>query len=267
MSALPATASATSTDTAAAIAVGVLAATLATLAHETLGHGLACIGVGGHITLLTSIWFRCSKWSAIANAGGPIGNLIAGSAALALLGHGRPGPRMRLLLLMVGALSLFCFMGQLALESLTNNHDDWYSTALLLGWPPIWRPVGAVVGIGGYLLVRRWLATLIRRRRAADANAIRLAYGAAAASAVIAGLLWRPEPFQSAVQGFLAFGVAPLGLLGLARSSGGAAGRDVGNNAAAGTWIWISVCAVVFGLFLLVQATGLGPMAGSGLPP
>jgi len=267
MSALPATRSATNPETAAALAVGVLAATLATVAHETLGHGLACIGVGGHITLLTSIWFRCSKWSAIANAGGPIGNLLVGSAAIALLGRGRPGPRMRLLLLMVGALSLFCFMGQLALESLTNNHDDWYSTALLLGWPPIWRPVGAVVGIGGYLLVRRWLVTVIQRQGGPEARDILLAYAAAAASAVIAGLLWRPAPFQSAVQGFLAFGVAPLGLLGLARRSGGAAGRDVGKEPAPGTWIWISVCAVVFGVFLLVQATGLGPMAGSGLPP
>lgn len=267
MSAFPATASANNTNAAAVIAVGVLAATLATMAHETLGHGLACIGIGGHITLLTSIWFRCSKWSAIANAGGPIGNLVAGVAAVALLGRGRPGPRMRLFLLMVAALSLFCFMGQLALESLTNNHDDWYFTALLMGWPAIWRPVGAVVGIGGYLLVGRWLAAVIHRQGGADARAIRLAYAAAAASAVIAGFLWRPEPFQSALQGFLAFGVAPLGLLGLARRSGAAAGREVSDESGPGAWIWICVCAVVFGVFLLVQATGRGPMAGFRLPP
>jgi hypothetical protein len=41
------------------IAAGVLTATLAALCHETLGHGLGCLAVGGRITLLTSIWFRC----------------------------------------------------------------------------------------------------------------------------------------------------------------------------------------------------------------
>ena len=71
-------------DTPTAMAVGALAATLA-LCHETLGHGLGCVGAGGHVTLLTSIVFRCSHWSAIADAGGPLGNLVAGSLALALL--------------------------------------------------------------------------------------------------------------------------------------------------------------------------------------
>src|SRR5690348_441983 len=56
-------------DPATVIAVGALAAILATLCHETLGHGLGCFGSGGHITLLTSVWFRCSKGSAISDAG------------------------------------------------------------------------------------------------------------------------------------------------------------------------------------------------------
>jgi hypothetical protein len=46
-------------DLPTVVAAGVLTATLAALCHETLGHGLGCLAVGGRITLLTSIWFRC----------------------------------------------------------------------------------------------------------------------------------------------------------------------------------------------------------------
>lgn len=260
-------ATASATDSAAVIAVGALAATLATVSHETLGHGLACVGIGGHITLLTSIWFRCSRWSGIVDAGGPVGNLALGSAAVALLGCTRPSARLRLLMLMFGALNLFCFMGQLAFESLTENHDDWYSTALDMGWPAVWRPVAAVVGIGGYLLVRRSLAAVVIRQGGPQAHAIRLAYAAAAASAVIAGLMWRPEPFRSAVQGFLTFGIAPLGLLGVARRATRDGRHDVGDKSVAGAWIWTAACVVVYGVFLFAQARGLGSMTGSRLPP
>lgn len=266
MSLLPATAS-SSDDAATALAVGALAATLAAVAHETLGHGVGCVGIGGQITLLTSIWFRCSKWSGIVDAGGPLGNLAAGLVAFALLGCKRPGATVRLFLLMFGSLNLFVFTGQLALESVTSNRDDWYSTALQMEWPAAWRIIGAIIGIGGYLLVRR-LATLILRKQAGPRpHAIRLAYAAAAASAVIAGLIWQPEPFRSAAQGFLAVGIAPLGLLDVARRASRDQKDGSSTNAVPRSWIWISVCAAAYVVFLLVQARGLGSMAGSRLSP
>ncbi|MHB8816214.1 MAG: hypothetical protein ACYDAE_23525, partial [Steroidobacteraceae bacterium] len=115
-----------SEDTATVVAVGVLAATLAVVCHETVGHGLGCAGTGGHIALLTSIWFHCSKGTPIADAGGPIGNLAAGFVAAVLLAHASPRPTGKLLLLLFGALNLFWFTGQLVFESLTSTHDDWY---------------------------------------------------------------------------------------------------------------------------------------------
>jgi len=42
-------------DLTTVVAVGVVAATLAAVCHETLGHGLGCVVDGGRITLLTSI--------------------------------------------------------------------------------------------------------------------------------------------------------------------------------------------------------------------
>ena len=263
----PATVS-SSNDTATVIGVGALAATLAAICHETLGHGLACVGSGGHITLLTSIWFRCEGASAIVDLGGPAGNLIAGSCAIALLGYIKASPRAGLLLLMFGALNLFWFMGQLIFESLTNTHDDWYSLmSSQIGPPGMWRVVGAIVGVGGYVSVSRWVAAIIRRRHGPQAHAIRLAYIAAAAAAVIAGLMWRPEPLRSALQGFLALGIAPLGLLSVARKASRDIGHDVTGSSVTRSWIWISVSAVIFGIFLIVQAQGLGSMATSGLSP
>jgi hypothetical protein len=257
-----------SDDTATVIAVGTLAATLAAICHETLGHGLGCLSAGGHITLLTSIWFRCNEASAIADLGGPIGNLVAGSFAVALLSHAKASPRAKLFLLMFGTMNLFWLMGQLTFESLTSTHDDWYYLiSLQIGRPGIWRIVGTIVGVGGYVFVSRWVSAIIRKQGGPQAHAIRLAYAAAATAAVVAGLMWRPEPFRSAFQAFLTLGIAPLGLLSVARK----ASRDVGHEFAASSvpksWIWISACAVFYGIFLFAQAQGLGSMATSSLSP
>ena len=42
-------------DVPTAIATGVMAAVLASVVHETLGHGVTCLAEGGRITLLTSM--------------------------------------------------------------------------------------------------------------------------------------------------------------------------------------------------------------------
>ncbi|MGB8717485.1 MAG: hypothetical protein WCD66_14185 [Rhodanobacteraceae bacterium] len=250
---------------ATVIAIGVLAATVATLCHETIGHGLSCVASGGHITLLTSIWFRCSEWNSMTSLGGPIGNLAAGLLAVLLLNRLRPGPHMRLFLLMSAALNLYWFMGQLAFDSLKNS-DDWHFTALTMRWPPSWKMVGAFIGIGGYVLVSRVLLANLRERRSPSACAIALAYVAAAGSAVVAGLLWRPEPWGSAFEGFKTLGITPVAMLYIAWR----AGRDVGSKThedpVPPSWHWIAGCALVFGVFLYAQATGVGSMAASGLP-
>lgn len=247
-----------SDDTATVIAAGALAATAATVCHETLGHGLGCLSAGGHITLLTSTWFHCSKGSALADVGGPIGNAVAGCLALALLRYTRPGPTVRLFLLLWGALSGFWFTAQLVFESVSHRPDDWYR-ALQLGSSAASRPIAAVVGILGYVIVGRVVAAINRKPGGGStARAIRLAYAASAISGVIAGWMWRPEPLRSAFEGLIIIGIAPLGLLNVARQ----ASREVANDRTAGSvprsWLWIGASAVLFGLFLCTQARGLG---------
>jgi len=261
---LSASIEASSDDAPTVVALGALAASLATVCHETLGHGLGCIGTGGHVTLLSSIWFRCAGGFIIADAAGPIGNLVGGVLALGLLSYIRPDPKIKLLLLMLGAMNLFWFTGQLAFESLTDTRDDWY-WAFQMGRTDISRIVGAIVGIGGYVLVRRWLAEIVRKERGPQGRTIQLAYIAAAAFAVIAGLMWRPEPLRSAFEGLLVFGVAQLGLLTIARKAGAHAADGFGGRSVARSWVWICACALLIAIFLLTQARGLGSMAASRL--
>ncbi len=100
-------------DSTTVIATGVLAATLATLCHETLGHGLGCVIDGGRITLLTSIWFRCHGATSLTDAAGPFASLVGGLAAFALLPRASGNRLMRFFLILFGAISLFWFAGQL----------------------------------------------------------------------------------------------------------------------------------------------------------
>ena len=93
-----------------------------------------------------------------------------------------------------------------------------------------------------------------------------MAYVAAVASAVIAGLMWSPEPIKSAIEGFLTLGIAPLGLLVAAARAGREADRVMPTAPILRSWSWIAVSVAVFGSFLIVQGRGLGSLARIGLP-
>jgi hypothetical protein len=77
-------------DAATLGAIGVAAYLLADVAHEAIGHGLACLAHPGHITLLTSVYFRCSIRSQLVAVAGPAVNLVL--AAVFGTGIGRIQP-------------------------------------------------------------------------------------------------------------------------------------------------------------------------------
>ena len=248
-------------DPATVIAVGVLAASLADVVHEAMGHGLGCIAVGGQIALLTSIWFRCHDATALTDASGPIGSLVAGLAAFAVLAWTKPDRVLRLFLVMLGAISLLWFAGQLIFHAL-HNRDDWFFVARQMGWPTAWRPISVALGAGCYYATMRLSAAALPATQPPWRRAIRLAYGASVASAVIAGLLWRPEPIRSGVEAFQTLGVLPVGLLFLRT------GRVAPTDAVPirRSWRWIIAGGVVYAVFAAVQGRGVGPLAATGLP-
>jgi hypothetical protein len=144
--------------------------------------------------------------------------------------------------------------------------DDWAFVALQMGWSWVWRPITAGIGVAGYALALRQSTAALGKTDAPTPAAIRLAYIAAVASAVIAGLMWRPEPVRSAIEGFLAVGLAPLGLLIAVTRTGRAQAAIAVQLPVTRSWWWIAVGVMVFGVFLFTQGLGLGPLAKTGLP-
>lgn len=243
-------------------AAGVLAATLAALCHETLGHGVGCLAVGGHIALLTSIWFRCHEAALLTDAGGGIASVFFGALAFIVPLKRIDSPAMRLSQLIFGAISLFWFAAQLVFHAALDR-DDWHFIALRLHWQPVWRPIMAAIGLAAYVAVMRWTLVLLRDPAAPGSRAVRLAYIAAAVSAALAGLMWSPGPMRSAAEGLVTLGVAPLGLLAINRRAGVGSGQAE-DRVIARSWPLIAISFTVFIAFALVQGRGLGPLATFG---
>jgi hypothetical protein len=82
---------------------------------------------------------------------------------------------------------------------------------------------------------------------------------------VIAGLMWRPEPIKSAIEGLLALGLAPVGVLLAVSLANRTYDVISARPPVARSWRWIAAGVVVFGVFLLIQSQGLGPLAKVGL--
>lgn len=245
-------------DPATLVAVGVLAATLAAAAHEALGHGGACLAQGGEVTLLTSIYFHCRGAGDLTDAAGPLGSLAFGAAAFgALRAWPRADAALRLFLATCAAVGLFWFFGQLARDAALVV-DDWAFAARS-------APVGwtlAALGVLGYAATVRLLAAptqaLAGASRRETLRRLLVPWAAAAASAMLAGALWRGDRPAGVWEGFLTLGVAPLGYLLDVRR---AARQPSPGAAIPRSWPWILAAAAAYAAFALTQGLGLGRLA------
>jgi hypothetical protein len=250
-------------DIPTALAAGILAATLAAVIHETVGHGIGCLTDGGRITVLTSIWFRCQGAASLTVAAGPAASLAAGLVTLLLLRRWNLNGAMRLTIMLSAAFNLFWFAGQLIFHAITNG-DTWAIMARMQRWPGWWRPVSAVLGAVCYVAATRAIIRTLTANRQLNWGAILAGYAAGAISAFLAGLMWAPMPIRSALEGLLALGAAPIGLLVIA-----SAARHEPNAhriVVARSWITIVWSVSVYAVFLAVQARGIGSLAASALP-
>jgi len=250
-----------SDDMPTVAACGVLAATLATILHETVGHGLGCYAEGGTVTLLTSIWFRCRGASTLTDAGGALASLLGGAIGLALLRRRRIDGGLWLTLTLFTAFSLFWFSGQLVVHAITN-HDDWAVIAHRLQWPSWWRAGSVALGIALYVATIRLMVGTLRGRGLLRSNAIRMGYAAGACSAAVAGLMWGAMPIRSALEGVFTLGVLPLGLLSIASATRQHDSGDI-VSVQRSTFL-LALSSVLFLAFLLIQGRGLGRLASTG---
>jgi hypothetical protein len=106
-------------------AIGLLAYVSADIAHHALGHGAACLALGGRIRSLPSVFVDCSLTGAAIDLAGPFANLVIGLAALLCVRivH-RTSVAARLFFTLAAAFNLLWFALQLVFSAATRT-DDW----------------------------------------------------------------------------------------------------------------------------------------------
>lgn len=122
-------------NAATIIAIGLLAYASADIAHHVLGHGGACLALGGHIVQLSSIFVNCTVRGTAVDLAGPFANLALGLAALAAAtwAAARTAPAMRLFLTLTAGFNLLWVALQLSYSVATRTDDfAWAVTELHL---------------------------------------------------------------------------------------------------------------------------------------
>lgn len=183
-------------------AIGLTVGALADVIHEGLGHGGACLLVGGKPTLLTSMNFEwdesgCPRWaSRVVAAGGTIANLLAGALALAMLRRPRCAVHAHYFLWLFAAVNLYVGTGYFLFSGMSNI-GDWANVIAGLPGHWVWRASLAVLGGASYFLCVRMMVAKVTpltggdpalRYRAANLLMV-IPYCACAVMAVIAGAL------------------------------------------------------------------------------
>ena len=185
-------------------AIAIVAYTLSNVVHEGLGHGGACVAVGGHPRQLTAVFFdgdveglpaSAGRWVA---AGGSLANLVVAAMAWAALrlmpaGWGQ-GRFFAWLVLAVNLLQAFGYL----LFSGIGGIGDW--AMVVHGFEPaaLWRLGLIVSGAVLYFIVAPrvimpWLAPFLpaepNERRARVLTLTLLPYLVGGATFVLAGVL------------------------------------------------------------------------------
>jgi hypothetical protein len=145
------------------VAVGILAYASADIAHHVLGHGGACLALGGQIVSVSSIFVDCTVKGTLVDLAGPLGNVVVGVPALlgAMHASGRSSsPTLKLLLSLVAGFNLLWFAMQMAFSVATLSDDfAWPLHEFQVGLPV--RLALIMLGALGYFVVMRLVAVAL----------------------------------------------------------------------------------------------------------
>ncbi|SMB99832.1 hypothetical protein SAMN00120144_2789 [Hymenobacter roseosalivarius DSM 11622] len=167
-------------------AIGLVAYVSAAVAQHVVGHGGACVEVGGRVEVLTSVFAQCSCKNAVVDLAGPLANLLLGAVAL---GAARFIPRTaaatRLFLVLTAGFNLLYFAGQLLFDVATKT-DDWAWPLRYYRVPEPLRYGLLAFGLAAYWLTMRMLSLQLAPFALPRARATTLVYSAWAAAGLIA---------------------------------------------------------------------------------
>lgn len=194
-------------------ALAAIGFVVACVAHEAAGHGLTCLGSGGTVRWLTSVYFRCQPGRPIVDAAGPLANLCMAAVCI-LAARRRRADMVRLTLALIAAFNGLWGSGYLLFSAVTDNGDFAFvvrDLALHPAWA--WRLGMGLTGAWLYLQVLRAIAPWLPKGRPLLA-----AYASAGAVACVSVLFYAgpllPALREAAQEGLL----APIGLAIIALS-------------------------------------------------
>ncbi len=247
-------------------ALGTFAYAASMMTHEALGHGVSCLAVGGHNTMLTAWRETCdlpSMHTSAVTAAGPSVQFGAGLAAWLALHLLSPyAIRLRYFLLLYMVFNLLISSGYVAFSGVTDFGD---AAEFIAGLHPhnVWRGILVLFGAAMYFLSMRVAALELRRFAGQDDESSRLLrlvwvpYAAAGLFACCTGALNRTMGRGEAI-GLAAassFG-AGFGLLCLPFMQYGTPSRKLSQP---GYLRWSAAWGVVAGVIILVFLFYLGP--------
>src|SRR5580693_7728641 len=145
------------------LAIGVLAYVGETVGHELLGHGGVCLLDGGRITALAPLWMRCSVHTIPMVVAGPAFNFAVGGLCAAILKLQDRSDTLGYFLWLSCSFNLLVAFGYLMVGGATTL-GDWGVVFASVQPQWAWRLALAAVGLAGYLIALRTLATLYERR-------------------------------------------------------------------------------------------------------
>ena len=195
---------------------GMVAYMLTDIIHEVIGHGATCLIIGHKIDLISSVYFKSRPGSFLTDIGGPIANLLSGLLIHTLLKN-KKGLSLPITLLLLNLLAYnLCWFSGTILESAFSNSGDWTYAVRELHIGALGKLVLIIAGTIAYLFSISVVRAHANRIGAAFTGfplkkSIIYSWFAAAISATIAGVCFRHDRANAALEGLLeALGLLPV---------------------------------------------------------
>jgi hypothetical protein len=154
------------------VAIAIVAYVFASIIHEGIGHGGACLLTGGHPVTLSTVHFECGGEGRLVAAGGTIANFAAGLMFWLGSRAASRATRLRYFLWLSMTINLLQAGGYF-LFSGVGNVGDWAVVIQGLQPPWLWRVGLVILGVCSYLLFV-WIALLEMRPFLGDKDPERL---------------------------------------------------------------------------------------------